>query len=171
MAGTISIAQAQQYAQQAGFRGNAISTIVAIARAESGLNPSAYNCAGNSAGCDRGILQINSYYHSEVSDQCSYNPLCAFQQAYRISNNGTNFSPWTTYTSGAYKPYIGSITSGAASPPPPAATPQSSSSPDFITGITEHVFVFLLALVLIVVGFIIIARPAVEGAAEKGAFL
>lgn len=49
-------------------------------------------------------------------------------------------------------------------------TSTSGSSPSFITGLTEHIFVFLIALVVIVVGFIIISRPAVQQV-ERGAFL
>lgn len=52
-----------------------------------------------------------------------------------------------------------------------SSPPDNSNSPSFITGLTEHIFVFLIALVLIVVGFVIIARPAAEAGAERGAFL
>lgn len=50
-------------------------------------------------------------------------------------------------------------------------TSTSSGSPGFITGLTEHIFVFLIALVVIIVGFIIIARPAAQAGIERGAFL
>jgi len=109
---TLSQAQARQYAQQAGFSGSGLNTIVAIAQAESGLNTLAqgHNTDGS---LDRGILQINSRWHSEVSDGCAYDPLCAFQQGFRISNRGTSFTPWSTYTSGAYLRYLTSAsTSG-----------------------------------------------------------
>lgn len=111
----LSVSQATQYAAQAGFSGNAQNIIVAIAQAESGLNPQAQNCNNPGGTCDRGILQINSYWHSEVSDQCAYDPACAFQAAYRISGNGRNFSPWTTYTSGAYKQYLAQNNAAAGS--------------------------------------------------------
>ncbi len=89
-------------AKDAGFSDKAINTIVAIAMAESCLNNNAQNI--NSDGSiDRGILQINNKYHSEVSDTCAYNEACAFQAAYTISSQGTNFSPWTTYKTGAYQ--------------------------------------------------------------------
>ena len=81
--------------------------ITAIADAESGLHPDATNTAGNTPpSTDRGIIQINSYFHSEVPDSVAFDPASAFKAAYTISKNGTDFSPWTTYTSGAYKQYL-----------------------------------------------------------------
>jgi hypothetical protein len=111
----LSIAQARQYAAQAGFTGVAQDIIVAIAQAESSLNTSAMNCNNPGGSCDRGILQINSYWHPEVSDQCAFDPACAFQQAFRISNNGTNFSEWVTYQTGAYQKYLQSGTTTSVS--------------------------------------------------------
>jgi len=101
----ISVARARQYAASAGFTGSGLDTIVAIAQAESSLNTLAqgHNTDGS---IDRGILQINSRWHAEVTDSCAYDPLCSFQQGYRISNRGTSFTPWSTYTSGAYRRYL-----------------------------------------------------------------
>lgn len=103
---TLTIAEALNYAYDAGFRGKAQQTIVAIAIAESGLRTTATNSQGNNAGVDRGILQINSYWHSEVSDACAFDPLCAFQQGYRISSKGTNFHAWATYNEGKEIPFM-----------------------------------------------------------------
>lgn len=101
----ISVALARQYASQAGFAGNGIDIIVAIAQAESSLNTSAQH-TNSDGSLDRGILQINSRYHSEVTDSCAYDAACSFQQGYRISSQGTNFNAWSTYTSGAYLRYM-----------------------------------------------------------------
>lgn len=105
---TITVQEAMADAQQAGFTGQSASTIVAIAEAESNLNPTARGINTNGS-IDRGILQINNVYHSEVPDSCAYDPTCSFQQAYRISDAGTNFTPWTTYNSGAYQQYLTSL--------------------------------------------------------------
>lgn len=102
----LTSAQAAAYATQAGFSGSTLQTILAIAICESGLDTMATNTVGNSAGVDRGILQINSFYHKEVSDDCAFRPECAFQEAYRISSGATNFTPWTTYTNGCYLSHI-----------------------------------------------------------------
>lgn len=110
---TLSLAQATQFAQQAGFSGQGLQNILAIAQAESGLNPSAQNCNNPGGSCDRGILQINNSYHSEVTNQCAYDPACAFAAAFKISG-GNNFSQWTTFQNGAYKQYLGNSGSSPA---------------------------------------------------------
>lgn len=107
----ISIDKAELYARLAGFKETAVRTIVAIAMAESGLDPAweHFNADGS---LDRGILQINNYWHSEVSDADAYNAAMAFVQGYRISNEGSNFTPWTTYTNGAYLQYTSRVPEG-----------------------------------------------------------
>lgn len=112
---SLSVQQATQYAQAAGFSGTGLQNIVAIAQAESGLSPSAQNCSNAGGSCDRGILQINSFWHPEVSNTCAYDPACAFKAAFNISNGGTNFNAWTTFVNNAYQQFLGS-------------SPQSSSS-------------------------------------------
>lgn len=107
----LDIATAKAYAARAGFSGHALDTIVAIAMGESGLRPDATNTAGNSAGVDRGIVQINSAYHPEVSDACAFDPECAFQQAYRISSSGARFTPWSVFNSGAYERHLPKVMS------------------------------------------------------------
>lgn len=112
----ITVTQARQYASKAGFAGNALDVIVAIAQAESGLNTQAQNRAGNSPpSTDRGILQINSYWHKEVVDSCAYEPQCAFNAGYTISHQGSDFTPWVTYTNGAYLKYMPGDSGGGIS--------------------------------------------------------
>ena len=94
----------------AGFRvGKGLATILAIAGAETAgtYDPKITNTAGNSPpSTDRGIVQINSYWHPEVSDACAFDPKCAAVQAFRISNQGSSFTPWATYNNGSYKRYL-----------------------------------------------------------------
>src|SRR6266700_8362706 len=98
---TVSIPQALAYAASAGFSGLSQAVIVAIGLAESGLRTNPPDNINNDQwhSRDRGILQINSHWHPEVSDSCAYNPACAFQAAFRISG-GNNFSQWATFTGG-----------------------------------------------------------------------
>lgn len=109
IASPISMEQAARYALNAGFsRSNdQAATIVAIAWAESSGNPSAclFN-AGSSPSWDRGIVQINSRWHPEVTDYNAFSSSQAFVEAYRISSQGTNFGPWSTYNNGAYRTYL-----------------------------------------------------------------
>lgn len=97
--------------QQAGFKGPALSTMYRIVMAESGGRANAFN--GNARTGDRsyGLAQINmlgqmgvnraKQYGLKSYDQL-FDPLTNLRAAYRISNGGTNFNPWTTYTSGRY---------------------------------------------------------------------
>jgi len=94
---------------------------VAVALAESSCNSSIYlcnpslqtgiyppvNCPSGTTSEDRGLWQINSYYHSNVSDACAFTGQCNADAAWSISTGGSNWSPWTTYTSGAWANYAG----------------------------------------------------------------
>lgn len=64
-----------------------------IAMAESGGNPSAISPTD-----DFGLWQINGSWGALAS----LNPYTNARAAISISGDGTNWSPWTTYTTGAY---------------------------------------------------------------------
>ncbi|MET9855274.1 hypothetical protein ABZY57_20310 [Streptomyces sp. NPDC006450] len=82
----------------AGFRGEGLVTSVAVALAESSCNPQAYNVTNNTPpSTDRGLWQINDYWHAEVSDACAYDAQCNANETFRISSGGTDWSPWSTY--------------------------------------------------------------------------
>ena len=51
---------------------------------------------------DRGVYQINSYFHPEVSDACAFGLACSTQETYRISSAGRNMQPWNTFRTGAH---------------------------------------------------------------------
>jgi hypothetical protein len=106
----VTLQQLIQDAKNAGFTGQGLTNIVAISEAEdTSGNPLATNTVGNSAGTDRGVLQINSFYHPEVSNQCAFDPQCSFNAAFNISSSGTNFTPWATFTSGKYLQYVNDV--------------------------------------------------------------
>jgi len=42
------------------------------------------------------------------SNEDLFDPLTNLRVAYRLSNGGKNFSPWTTYTTGKYQQFLGS---------------------------------------------------------------
>jgi hypothetical protein len=92
-----------QVGYTAGFRGTYLVTAVEVGMAESSCNPSA--TGQNATSYDRGLWQINSYWHSEVTDVCAYNAQCNANAAYRISSGGTNWSQWSTYIHGTYLNY------------------------------------------------------------------
>jgi len=99
-------------AAQAGFTGQGLRLAVAVGLAESGGDPTARNPNPPTPGCpggslDRGGWQLNTCYHTEVSDACADDLACAAEQTYQISAAGSDWSAWTTYTSGAYRAQLG----------------------------------------------------------------
>lgn len=119
---TLTIDQAAQFARAAGFAETSLRIIVSIAQAESGLVTNARH-VNSDGSTDRGILQINSFWHHEVSDAQADDPAQAFRAAFRISLDGTQFDPWTTYGSGAYKNTAAWVALGKPGTPPPGPPP------------------------------------------------
>jgi cell wall-associated NlpC family hydrolase len=101
---------------EAGFHGQALDTAVAVALAESGGRPTAHNGNVGTGDNSYGLFQINMLgtmgparmkeFGLTSYDQL-YDPVINAKAAYRISNGGTNWQPWTTYTGGAYKQHLG----------------------------------------------------------------
>lgn len=104
MAG-LSVDQVAVHASHGGFRGRRATLAVAVAMAESGGDPRAtgHNRDGS---IDRGLWQINSRWHKEVTDACAFNPDCAARSTFRISSGGTNWSQWAAFTNGSYRRYM-----------------------------------------------------------------
>lgn len=110
-------AQVVDAARQAGFTGLGLTTIVAIVGAESGYNPSATHTNSNGS-VDRGLAQINSI-HTQFDASRLSDPVYNLRAAYQISSGGTNFSPWTTFQTGAWRQHLEeayqSVSGGASS--------------------------------------------------------
>lgn len=117
--GVLSDAQIDYVAKQAGFSGDGLVTAIAIAIAESHGDPKITNTAGNSAGTDRGLWQINSFYHPEVSDAQAFDPQGNANAAYQISSQGRDWTPWATYNNGAYQANLSRAQAAAAGTPEP----------------------------------------------------
>jgi hypothetical protein len=77
-------------------------TAVAIAIAESGLNPSAKSPTN-----DHGVMQLNG--------KKIYDVIANIDEAYRMYER-RGFQPWAVYNSGKYKKYINWTISGATLP-------------------------------------------------------
>jgi Lysozyme like domain len=86
---------------QAGGSAQQASMAAAIAMAESSGNANAIDYDSNGS-VDRGLWQINSVHGA----QSTFDPMGNARAAISISNNGTNWGPWTTYTSGAYQRFL-----------------------------------------------------------------
>jgi hypothetical protein len=109
------------YATYAGWTNNTshsdLVTASAICMAESGGQPTVYYCNPTrkdgyyppvtcSGVYDRGLWQIDNQAWASITNTCAFTAKCNADGAYAISQNGTSFSPWATYTSGTYSSYL-----------------------------------------------------------------
>lgn len=103
---TLSVSKIEQYAYNAGFRGAALAMATAVAEAESGGNPNAYNpetAAGTASGAgSRGLWQIYGAAHPAYNNSAVFDPQANANAAYAIYQAaGNTFNPWSTYKNGA----------------------------------------------------------------------
>lgn len=94
LSGTLSCAGLEELWEQAGGSDAQAVMAASIAMAESSGQQFATGAAG-----ERGYWQINPD-HGSLS---TYDPLGNAKAAVIISGDGTNWTPWTTFTSGAYQ--------------------------------------------------------------------
>jgi hypothetical protein len=116
-----------------------IATATAIAWAESDLNPRAHNATPPDD--SYGLWQINMLgglgparrtKFGLQSNEELYSPAVNAKAMASISLGGTNWQPWTTYTSGAYRQYLSRVTAEAAqvaAASPGASDPNAPASP------------------------------------------
>lgn len=106
--GALSYRAVAQLAKDAGISctGARIAVATAVARAESSFRPTITNTVGNAHGIDRGLWQINSYWHPEVSAACALSASCNARAAARISSKGTKWSQWWTFKNAKHVPYM-----------------------------------------------------------------
>lgn len=97
------------FAFDAGFRLRRLVMAVTIALAESAGYKHArhmyFNAEGQIVYTDRGMWQLHSFWHAEVSDECAYDPACAAKEVYRITDGGRKWGQWSSFTSDVYKNY------------------------------------------------------------------
>lgn len=130
------------WAADAGFASNgylagSLTTAVAVALAESGCNPAACHDNTTKSACpspippgdsiDRGAWQLNNQVPDAASNKCAYNGPCSARNSYvTVSQDGTFFALWSTYSSDYYARFLpaaqeavneltaGTVTSGLA---------------------------------------------------------
>lgn len=118
--GAQPMARVAELARAAGVEcGEPLQVAVAIAAAESGLRGNAINRNGPTAGCaegssDVGLWQINDCYHPEIARTCALDAECNARAMYDVSRRGSDWSPWTTYRSGAYAAFLDEASAAAA---------------------------------------------------------
>lgn len=102
----LSASQIADYARRAGFPESLIPTMTAISLAESGGNPSSRLFTSRED--SRGLWQINIKAHPEFAAYDLTNPQANADAAYAVwKKQGLN--AWTTYTTGAYKSFLGAV--------------------------------------------------------------
>ena len=113
----LSYAAVAQLAKAAGVScdGERIAIATAVAYAESNFRPWITNTAGNTHGIDRGLWQINSYWHPEVSATCAHSPSCSARAMARISRGGTRWTEWWTWKNGKHLPFMSQARAAEAS--------------------------------------------------------
>jgi flagellar biosynthesis chaperone FliJ len=103
----VGITDVVRAAQGGGFYvGGGLINAVAVSCAENNAHNTTAVYVNTDGSRDRGLWQINDRWHPEVTDECAFDPLCSAKAAFVISSRGTNFTPWATWQSGAYKPFL-----------------------------------------------------------------
>lgn len=115
----------------AGFTPAAAVTMTEIAGAESNYNDAAVGDVGlenNTWGPSYGLFQIRTQKSATGSgadrdiSALAGDPAAQAAAAYQISNGGTNFAAWTTYTSGKYQQFAAAVKKALGSTAPPATS-------------------------------------------------
>jgi hypothetical protein len=89
-------------ARQAGLSADKAVTAVAIALAESSGNPQAVGDNGSSYG----LWQVHWTVHPQFDRSQLFDPAYNASAMASLSGNGADWSPWTTYNTGAYQQYL-----------------------------------------------------------------
>jgi hypothetical protein len=109
----ISTADIAMYAANAGWSGPDLQVAVAVALAESSGYADVIGDLLVTPGGSVGLWQINLKAHPQYSAGQLKDPQTNANAAYAIYEAaGNQFTPWTTYTNGAYAAYIVQAQSG-----------------------------------------------------------
>jgi hypothetical protein len=133
----LSSGEIKAYAAQAGFSGQALNTIVAIALAESGGDTGAQNLNDPNGG-SFGLVQINGshFQGGGTTKSCALDAQCSMNYAFTLwSSQG--FEPWGTYdphnpdVTPAYEQYLPTAEQAplGALPPAGGVLPNSPTTP------------------------------------------
>ncbi len=135
MAAALSFDALKALATDTGFPNPELAA--AVAMAESGGDPERKNIVtvpapGNLPERSFGLWQVNTLAHPSYDEALLLDAVYNAQAALAVSKQGTDWSPWSTYTSGRYLAWMGGGVPNL--PPPPSPGPSSSSSSSSATG-------------------------------------
>jgi Lysozyme like domain len=106
----LTLAQLRELAARHGFPDPDLAA--AIAMAESGLRGTkplvadAYAHGDVTRGHSIGLWQINLRAHPEFNAVSLFDPDYNARAAFAVSRGGTNWTPWSTFNQGLYKPFM-----------------------------------------------------------------
>jgi hypothetical protein len=100
----LSLAELRSLTRRIGFAKPRVAA--AIAMAESAGDSQAIGRNRRPRSTDRGLFQINSRWHAEVSDRCAFVARCNAREAFRISDGGRDWRQWSTWHNEAYEAYL-----------------------------------------------------------------
>ena len=128
----LSDVEIARLARGAGFSGENWVISVAVSKAESAGWTRA-RLINTDCSVDRGLWQINSFWHGEVSDGCAFQPSCAASST-RTIQAARGWTEWVTFTNGAYQGHMGAARAavnqvGNGGNPPPAPPPPPGGNP------------------------------------------
>jgi hypothetical protein len=169
----------------AGWPAQAAVTLTAIAGAESGYddtNLGDVNLENTTWGPSYGLFQIRTLKSAtgtgadrDISRLAAGDDQQA-AAAWDISRGGTDFSPWSTYTSGAYQRFLPDAQAAATTPRaglagviPDWANPASWVS-DLVSGgrdVGLQVLAVGAGVILVGAGLYVLARPKVTAAVDR----
>lgn len=113
----LTASQIAYFARNAGFTGANLETAIAVALAESGGNPQAYNpetAAGTSPGeGSYGLWQVYLQAHPEFDGLNLYDPQTNANAAYSVFS-ASGWGAWSTFNSGAYQAHLGAARAALA---------------------------------------------------------
>ena len=121
--------------RDAGFPPRSWAIAVAVALAESSGETTATH-TNSDGSTDYGLFQINSVHSDLLANHTWADPTDNARMALAISSNGTNWHPWTTYNSSAYRVYLPRAERATGKP----ATPPSGGGSGQSFGVTPAGF-------------------------------
>ena len=110
----LSIKEALALCNVVGFAPNQLDVAVAVMCAESGRYTKAWHANLAADGLtilstDRGIYQVNDKAHPDFTVEDAFDPKKNAAFTYRLSKQGTDWSPWMAYNSGAHEKFLDAV--------------------------------------------------------------
>jgi Lysozyme like domain len=106
---TLGFSDIVSYARNAGFTEPDLDTAAAIALAESSGITNNVGDTSLASGPSYGLWQIHISAHPEYSASDMMDPQLNANAAFAIYSAAGGFSPWTTYTNGAYADHLPTV--------------------------------------------------------------